>query len=362
MSDNQAVPSWMQTLRLLNTKLKEVGISRLSFNDDLENTWPNIIVLSYTIDKRHLWEHPYAIKARNASLTSDVFRQNFVMLKIAREMEDLMESMRSLQTQIVNYSIMKRNLKDGEKIDFEENLLIKSSVQKNDLLKQMKALFENFDSEKYTENLKTDAGKELSQYFPNLNLKGYFKNENIWKFITYDQEKFIQEGDLNIILSKKKREIKKILMKINKLVEFLGLKNGFENSNSFIGQLNDGGLSAIQDNYSEYLYNFFLYNFLGQIISNVGPQIITFLWSTIGQFFFQYLNGTRDDFRISRIALTDIVRQSNIEEGTNVAIEQIIEVLDNIQNNLSQTSTQIDFTEQYIHFVSRQISTCYVKK
>ena len=41
---------------------------------------------------------------------------------------------------------MKRNLKDGEKIDFEENLLIKSLVQKNDLLKQMKALFENFDS------------------------------------------------------------------------------------------------------------------------------------------------------------------------------------------------------------------------
>ena len=357
MSDNQSVPSWMQTLRLLNTKLKEVGISRLSFNDDLENTWPNIIVLSYTIDKRHLWEHPYAIKARNASLTSDVFRQNFVMLKIAREMEDLMESMRSLQTQIVNYSIMKRNLKDGEQIDFEKNLSIKSSVQKNDLLKQMKALFENFDSKKYAENLKTDAGKELSQYFGNLNFENYFKNENIWEFITYDQEQFIQEGDLNIILNKKKREIKKILVKINKLVKFLGLKNGFENSGSFIGPL---PFSPIELPSIENVIYFIL---LADYVGYVGINIIRYLVPTIGQYVSQFLSGTTDGIpKMSEIKVAKIANEIFEKGVTDKTKEQITQAIENFQNKLNQTSTQIDITEQYIHFVSRQISTCYVKK
>ena len=360
MSDNQAVPSWMQTLRLLNTKLKEVGISRLSFNDDLENTWPNIIVLSYTIDKRHLWEHPYAIKARNASLTSDVFRQNFVMLKIAREMEDLMESMRSLQTQIVNYSIMKRNLKDGEQIDFEKNLLIGSSAKEVDLLKQIKALFENFNSKEYAENLKTDAGKELSKYFGNLNFEKYFKNENIWEFITYDQEKFIQEGDLNIILNKKKREIKKILVKINKLVKYLGLKNGFENSDSFIGMpLYDISIPNLEPS----LQNVINIIVLAQFVGSVGINIIRYLVPTFAQYVSQFLSGTIDGIpKMNERKVAEIANEILEKNKTDVTREQITQAIEYVQGKLNQTSTQIDLTEQLIHFVARQISTCFVKK
>ena len=44
-----------------------------------------------------------------------------------------------------------------------------------------------------------------------------------------------------------------------------------------------------------------------------------------------------------------------------MTVEQITQAIENLQNKLNQTSTQIDITEQYIHFVTRQISTCYVK-
>ena len=120
MSDNQAVPSWMQTLRTLEKKLEENGVKQSSFLNKYENVWSNILYLSYTNDKRHLWNHPYAIRARNASLTSDVVSSILCYVKNYKRNGRSYGFYKIFANTDCKLNEKEEELKDGEKIDSSE--------------------------------------------------------------------------------------------------------------------------------------------------------------------------------------------------------------------------------------------------
>ena len=217
MSDNQAVPSWMQTLRTLEKKLEENGVKQSSFLNKYENVWSNILVLYYTNDKRHLWNHPYAIRARNASLTSETFRQYFVMLKITREMEDLMDSIKFLQTQIVHFEMRR---KGGETVN-----IVSSSSEENNRDQGVLFFLDFFERDlevsndlETLKNIFTDTTNfdKLKNYFRTTDPKlSFTEDKSIFDYVTINQEQFLD----NKLLLKMLESIEKKLEEVTELVK-----------------------------------------------------------------------------------------------------------------------------------------------
>ena len=174
--------TWTDAKEILLKKVKEdtkTEINKLDSDLTLNNAWSNIIVLFYTQDRQHLWNHPYALMARDAFVASKNFRENFIMLKITREMEDLMEAIKYLQREIVKYHLKKRNLKPNQSLKYD---LKELEVEKNNEDKDLTARFKDF--------------------LKKLNIQD--NNKILEQHVKIDQESLLKEGALKTELEKKK--------------------------------------------------------------------------------------------------------------------------------------------------------------
>ena len=269
MSDNQAVPSWMQTLRTLEKKLEENGVKQSSFLNKYENVWSNILVLYYTNDKRHLWNHPYAIRARNASLTSETFRQYFVMLKITREMEDLMDSIKFLQTQIVHFEMRR---KGGETVN-----IVSSSSEENNREQGVLFFLDFFERDlevsndlETLKNIFTDTTNfdKLKNYFRTTDPKlSFIEDKSIFDYVTINQEQFLD----NKLLLKMLESIEKKLEEVTELVKKITGHLTPESNNSRTANIGTYGISP------------FIVNQLSALNDQINfPEILNTLSTLIG--------------------------------------------------------------------------------
>lgn len=359
--------TWTDAKEILLKKVKEdtkTEINKLDSDLTLNNAWSNIIVLFYTQDRQHLWNHPYALMARDAFVASKNFRENFIMLKITREMEDLMEAIKYLQREIVKYHLKKRNLKPNQSLKYD---LKELKVEKNNEDKDLTARFKDF-----LKKLKIEGDKKILE-----------------QYVKIDQESLLKEGALKTELEKKKKLINQIAKKLF-VIQFRFLPVGNKNidtTNGTVGTAAFIGEEADAQQYSWWSSIPFTFNtnYVIQLICNLfgsprpGIAIVLFLVAA-GLYYFDvrqklknmWLKITEKTTPLSKAFVDefkDILKghpfnfktddidalQKKLQDyDDNTKIKQSLKQIENLKPGIGST---LDDLEYFTYYLSRVISS-----